>query len=176
MAVRGKVIPFFVLGSGVLFAWSALSGKSWSGALKNLIKGQSPASAGTTQSIAATPLNAVAGYGYGIGSGSAAPTVKGIFTNSELQALWVAAGGNSGKAAIAACIASHESSGNPFAESPNPDGGINVGLWQLDTKGVGSGLTVGQLKVPIINARRAVQGSANGTNWSHWSTAASCGV
>jgi Lysozyme like domain len=171
-----KVVPLFVLGGGALFAYSALSGKSWSGALKNLIKGKTPTTASTTQSITGTPLSAVAGYGYGIGSGTASPTVKGVFTNSQLQSLWISAGGNPAKAAVAACIADHESSGNPAAQSANPDGGTNVGLWQLDTKGKGAGFSVSQLLNPILNARVAVRGSANGTNWSAWATAGSCGV
>lgn len=177
MAAGSKVVPFFVLGGGALFLWSALSGKSWSGALKNLIKGQTPTTAATTQGIAGTPLNAIGGsYGYGIGSGTAAPAVRGIYTNSQLQALWVSAGGNPAKAAVAACIADHESAGQPSVTSPNPDGGTNVGLWQLDTKGKGAGFSVAQLQVPLINARVAVHGSSNGTNWSAWSTAGSCGV
>lgn len=65
-----KIAPLFVAGGGVLFLWSGLSGKSVSAALKNLIKGQSPATAPTTQSIAGTPLSAIASSG-GVPGGAA---------------------------------------------------------------------------------------------------------
>jgi hypothetical protein len=70
----------------------------------------------------------------------------------------------------------HESSGNPQATSSNPDGGTNVGLWQLDTKGKGAGYSVLALQNAMNNARITVLASANGTNWSAWSTAGDCGV
>jgi len=69
---------------------------------------------------------------------------------------------------VAAAVAMQESSGRTGVTSPNPDGGTNVGLWQLDTKGVGAGHTVEQLQDPATNARITIMGSANGTNWSHW--------
>jgi hypothetical protein len=174
-----RVMPYFLIGGGVLFLWSGLTGKKWSTVFKDLIGGKNPVTAPQAQGITGTPLSAIqtAGYGgSGIGSAGAAPAVHGIYTNSDLQRLWIAAGGNPAKAAVAACIADHESSGNPNAESPNPDGGTNAGLWQLDTNGVGKGLTVAQLKNPMVNARRTVSGSSNGTNWSAWATAAGCGA
>jgi hypothetical protein len=47
---------------------------------------------------------------------------------------------------------------------------VNVGLWQLDTKGKGAGHSVAELQDPATNARLAVLGSANGTDWSAWAT------
>jgi hypothetical protein len=67
-----------------------------------------------------------------------------------------------------------ESTGNAGATSPNPDGGTNVGLWQLDTPGgVGAGYSQSQLSDPNTNAKVAIAGSKEGTNWSDWSTYAS---
>jgi Lysozyme like domain len=115
--------------------------------------------------------------GTGGGGGTApAPGPGGTYSNAQLQSLWIMVGGSSGKAAGAACIAEHESSGDPTVTSSNPDGGTNVGLWQLDTKGKGAGYTVAQLQDPTTNARLAVAGSSNGTDWSAWSTAPLCGL
>lgn len=99
-----------------------------------------------------------------VGSGS------GRFTYAQLEGLWINAGGSRAAAPVAAAIAEAESGGNPNAESANPDGGTNVGLWQLDTLGKGSGHTAGQLLDPATNAKVAVQGSRNGRDWTAWST------
>lgn len=95
------------------------------------------------------------------------------YTYAQLEGLWIANGGNRAVAPLAAAIAMAESSGNAKVTSANPDGGINVGLWQLDTKGKGAGHTVAQLQDPATNAALAVKGSSNGTNWSAWATFAS---
>lgn len=116
-------------------------------------------------------------YSTGSTSTGTAPVVSGNYTSTELQQLWTSAGGSSAKASVAACIALAESSGNPKATSSNPDGGTNVGLWQLDTPGGGgAGYTVAQLQDPATNAKAAVAASSNGTNWSTWSTAPGCGA
>jgi Lysozyme like domain len=93
---------------------------------------------------------------------------KGQYDIPALQQLWTSNGGHSSTAFIAANVAIAESSGNASATSHNPDGGINVGLWQLDTRGVGAGYTVDQLKDPGLNARITVLNTSNGTNWSEW--------
>jgi hypothetical protein len=92
------------------------------------------------------------------------------YTYAQLEGLWINAGGSAATAPIAAAIAMAESGGNPTVTSANPDGGTNVGPWQLDTLGVGSGYSVAQLQDPAVNAAVAVNGSANGTNWSDWET------
>lgn len=97
-------------------------------------------------------------------------TQVATFDHASLMALWEANGGAASQANNAACHAIQESSGNPKVTSPNPDGGTNVGLWQLDTKGVGAGYTVVQLQDPDTNARLTVMHTANGTNWSQWAT------
>jgi hypothetical protein len=95
------------------------------------------------------------------------------YSYAQLEGLWIANGGNKAVAPIAAAIAEAESSGQSAVTSANPDGGVNVGLWQLDTKGKGAGHTVAQLQDPATNAALAVKGSSNGTDWSAWATYAS---
>lgn len=75
------------------------------------------------------------------------------------------------KAMVAAAVGMAESSGRPEVISANPDGGQNVGLWQLDTPGgAGAGFTVSQLQVPATNAQVTYKATAHGTNWSQWQT------
>ena len=97
----------------------------------------------------------------------------GIYSHAALETLWQSAGGPAAAADVAAAVAQAESGGNPDATSPNPDGGTNVGLWQLDTRGKGAGHTIAQLRNPGTNAALAVAGSSGGTDWSAWATYAS---
>jgi hypothetical protein len=92
------------------------------------------------------------------------------YSYAQLMGLWIQNGGSRATAAIAAAIAEAESSGNSAATSSNPDGGENVGLWQLDTNGKGSGYTAAQLSDPATNAHVAVVGSNDGRDWSAWET------
>jgi len=92
------------------------------------------------------------------------------YTYAQLEGLWINAGGSAATAPLAAAIAEAESGGNAAVTSANPDGGTNVGLWQLDTLGVGSGYSVAQLQDPAANAAIAVKGSSGGANWSSWET------
>lgn len=94
-------------------------------------------------------------------------------TYAQLEGLWITNGGNKAVAPLAAAIAMAESSGRTDVTSANPDGGVNVGLWQLDTRGKGAGHTVADLQNPATNAAVAVQGSKDGTDWSAWATYAS---
>lgn len=94
-------------------------------------------------------------------------------TYAQLEGLWIQNGGSPATAPVAAAIAEAESGGNPASTSANPDGGTNVGLWQLDTKGKGAGLSAAQLADPNVNASAAVGGSRNGADWSAWQTYAS---
>jgi Lysozyme like domain len=104
------------------------------------------------------------------GPGAVSPATYNQASMKTLEALWEQAGGSDATAVNAACHAMQESSGEPDVTSPNPDGGTNVGLWQLDTRGVGSGYTVAQLDNPLTNARVAVAGTDDGTDWSDWAT------
>ena len=93
------------------------------------------------------------------------------FTYAQLEGLWIKAGGSKAAAPVAAAVAEAESSGRSNALSSNPDGGTNVGLWQLDTPGgKGGGYSVSQLEDPATNAAVAVKGSSNGRDWSAWET------
>jgi hypothetical protein len=92
------------------------------------------------------------------------------FTYAQLMGLWIRNGGSRAAAPIAAARAEAESSGRDQVTSGNPDGGTNVGLWQLDTNGKGAGYSVSQLQDPATNARVAVKGSNDGKDWSAWET------
>lgn len=94
----------------------------------------------------------------------------GTLTKDQIRTLWTSNGGSASTAAVAAAIALAESSGRTAVTSGNPDGGTNVGLWQLDTKGVGAGHSVAELQDPTTNARITIMGSANGTKWGQWET------
>ena len=94
--------------------------------------------------------------------------MAGVLSDAQIIAYWVGEGGSISSAASALAHALAESSGSPTVTSSNPDGGTNVGLYQLDTKGVGAGYTVAQLQNPATNTKLAVQGSGNGTNWASW--------
>lgn len=100
-------------------------------------------------------------------SPGAGPTAE-VMTKEQIAALWKGNGGSASTANVAAAVAMAESSGRTGITSPNPDGGTNVGLWQLDTRGVGAGHSIEQLKDPATNARITIMGSANGTNWRQW--------
>ena len=161
-----KIGGVALMGGGFLFLWSGYHGANLTGSLRDLLQGKQP-SGSTTSPIGGGQVSS--------GGGGGGP-VLGAYSNAQLQQLWTANGGDPSKAAGAACIAMHESSGRPAVTSSNPDGGTNVGLWQLDTRGKGAGYTVAQLQNPNTNARLAVIGSANGTDWSAWSTAGMCGL
>lgn len=92
------------------------------------------------------------------------------YTYAQLMGLWIQNGGSRATAAVAAAIAEAESSGRSDATSSNPDGGTNVGLWQLDTNGKGSGYSEQQLLDPATNAHVAEVGSNGGRDWSAWAT------
>ena len=95
----------------------------------------------------------------------------GVLTPEQLYALARKAGFTQDRAVTAGAIALAESGGDPSITSPNPDGGTNVGLWQLDTPGgVGAGHSVAELKDPMTNAQVAFHGSKSGTDWGPWAT------
>lgn len=184
------IVPILLLMGGFYLVWFGV--KYWedttviwpSDPVKSVLQGKGLPShnVATTTAIeldSAESQQATAGASASPGgSPPTGPVAPGLshYSPTQLEQLWIMAGGDPGKASVASCIAQHESSGDPSAESPNPDGGTNVGLWQLDTKGKGAGFSITQLKNPLTNARVAVKGSSNGTDWSAWSTAPMCGV
>lgn len=166
----------YVIG-GLVLTWSGFKNQSLAATAKSLLAGKDPAV--VTESAPSIGFGHTSGSGTGGGStGSAPPTAAGgTLTNAQIRSLWVLAGGNPSTAAVAACIAFHESSYKTGVTSSNPDGGTNVGLWQLDTPGgAGAGYSITQLKDPLTNARVAVKFSKNGTDWADWSSAPLCGV
>ena len=86
-----------------------------------------------------------------------------VYSVGALEHLWMAVGGSGGTASHAACIAEHESGGNPNAISPTND----WGLWQIHNGGP-------RMLNPAANAAAAVRMSDNGRNWSAWTTAGMC--
>lgn len=169
MATAGKesVVVLGLGAIGTLLVWSGIKGKNWTAVLRDLIAGQSPTEAGKIPIVSAP----IAGQSLIVGSAPGiTDTVKGNYSEAQVRALWISLGGSSSTAQNAACHAMQESSGNPGVESPNPDGGANVGLFQLDTKGVGSGHTAAQLKNAMLNTQITIKATDNGRNWSSWAT------
>jgi hypothetical protein len=85
------------------------------------------------------------------------------YSFGALEHLWIAVGGSGRTASHAACIAEHESGGNPNAISRTND----WGLWQIHNGGP-------RMLNPAANAATAVRMSHNGTNWSPWTTRRKC--
>ena len=165
MAKEGMGIGLASLSVGVIFIYGGIKGYSPLKAAQNIIQGKS-GSAGQSSSL----LTDTGGTN---NSGGTIPN----YTGGSPAKVWIQEGGNPAKVNIAACIVSHESGGRADATSANPDGGTNVGWYQLDTPGgKGAGYTVEQLKNPILNTRVAIKASNNGEDWSAWSTAPMCGV
>lgn len=85
-----------------------------------------------------------------------------IYTNQQLQQLWIAAGGSAQNAAIAAAVAMAESGGNSTATNPSTG---SIGFWQINPQAHPPSQATSD---PMGNARAAVAISNNGTNWSAW--------
>jgi Lysozyme like domain len=184
------VLPVILLGTGAYLAFFGVhywrSDVKWpTTPVKDVLTGKGLTSPGakpqTEQAAIAAEVAGASATENTQAASPAAPAVPqaqtgdtgvtgGTYTHATLMTLWGLNGGASGTADIAAAIAMAESSGRSTVTSPNSDGGTNVGLWQLDTRGKGAGYTVAQLQNPDTNARVAVFGSANGTNWSAWET------
>lgn len=167
MAVNG--IALGALAAGSVLLYSAVMDKSVLSTIEAVIKGEPPSSAAKAAAPAAG-VTAAAGLTGESGVQPSGLPSAGTYTPEQLQALWVMAGGSQAAKVNAACHAMQESSGNPLVTSANPDGGINVGLWQLDTRGKGAGYTVAELQNAVNNARITVSASGNGTDWSAWAT------
>lgn len=193
-AGQAPVIPVIILGAGAYLLWFGIhffkqpkpgttDGMFWpTEPVKSVLQGKGLPVSARPVSAKATLAADLAGAGSGGASAGAAgpgagqttgPGAGGTYTHSQLMTLWTTNGGDPRRADVAAAVAEAESSGRAGVTSANPDGGTNVGLWQLDTRGKGAGHTVAQLQDPGTNARLAVFGSANGTNWSAWATYAS---
>ena len=101
-----------------------------------------------------------------------------IYSNSDIQGLWISNGGSPQGAAIAAAVALAESSGNSAALNNTPStGDYSVGLWQInyfnglfDSRSAAYGSPAALLIDPNAQALAAISISNNGTNWTPWST------
>jgi len=165
MPVKGGYLA--LTGAGALLIWSGLKGKSWSTVLRDIMQGKKPATTTTAYAISGTSGTTPGGIN---SAGNVPAPAGGVFRNAGLTALWISAGGPPSTARNAVCHAMQESGGRATVTSPNPDGGVNVGVWQLDTRGVGAGYSVAQLQNPFTNARITVRATGGGVNWSEWAT------
>ena len=168
------VIPVAILGIGAYLAWF-LGVHYWGSdtrwptdPVKDVLQGKPLPAPGGQQTAAGIAAGIEGGAGASASASAGAPAQSGNYDVPALESLWTSQGGSPATAFEAANIAMAESSGRPAVTSGNPDGGTNVGLWQLDTKGVGSGYTVEQLQDPATNARITIMHTANGTVWTQW--------
>lgn len=171
MATKINGVAVAVMAAGALFMYSGVKGKGVITSIQELVTGHSPSAAPAANSL----VQPVGVNPVGVNPGGAVPgggvVPKGAtLTRAQIVQLWQQAGGSAASSTNAACHAMQESSGQTKVTSSNPDGGINVGLWQLDTKGVGSGHTVAELQDPMTNARLTVQATRDGADWSQWAT------
>ena len=92
---------------------------------------------------------------------TSAASLSGTLGCTQLEELWTAAGGSQGEAFTAAEIAMAESGGNQFATGTVGE----RGYWQINPDH-------GSLSTydPMGNAKAAVIISADGTNWTPWTT------
>lgn len=175
------VVPVLILSFGAYLTWFGVhywrSDTAWpSDPIKAVLTGKPipvpdrSAGEAAIASIVSGAQGSVTTTGSAVGHSPGAGPTASVMTKDQIKALWTGNGGNPATAAIAAAIAEAESSGRTQVTSPNPDGGTNVGLWQLDTKGAGAGHSVEQLQDPATNARVTIMKSANGSNWGPWET------
>lgn len=92
------------------------------------------------------------------------------YSFTQLEQLWIQAGGNPIAAPMAAAIAMAESGGDANAVGHPSNGTEDRGLWQINSIH-GSQSTLD----PLANAKAAVAISQNGTTWKPWCTAWSTG-
>jgi len=98
-----------------------------------------------------------------------------VYSYGQLEGLWIAAGGSTATAPLAAALAEAESGGNSLAAYPGttvaPGQGSNTdatGLWQI--LGVPSGFSPSQLTDPLENAKMAVAKWKAAGGFSPWQT------
>ena len=161
MADDGKGIALAVAVGGFLFFYGGLTGRSPLLALKAIIQGTKPSKVPVQYGIDTTTSGTI--------SGSYIPGVSSGGVSSDVASLWTQYGGSPQTAAFAAKVAQAESGGSATVTSANPDGGTNVGLFQLDTRGVGSGYSVQQLQNPQLNVQITIMATSNGVDWAEWS-------
>lgn len=154
---------------GVVFLYAGIRGVSVLKSLQAVIQGKSPSTVAQSQPITATDTALVTSSDTSSNSGGTVPAGSASYDSSNaLQKLWTSNGGPQNTAAFAAKVAMAESGGSATVTSSNPDGGTNVGIWQLDTKGVGAGHTVAELQNANLNAQITIAATGGGVNWREW--------
>ena len=157
----GKGVAVAAGTTGIILIWSGVENRTVLSTVRSLIAGKQP-SPGAPQ---ASTAPATAGGG---GLAENIPAGAGSYNQTALQKLWTDNGGPGDTAGFAAQVAMAESGGSSTVTSANPDGGTNVGIFQLDTKGVGSGYTIKELQDPNLNTQITVMATHGGTDWSEW--------
>lgn len=98
---------------------------------------------------------------------------------AQLEGIWIQAGGDPAKAAVAAAVAMAESGGNPNSHNGNAGtGDDSYGLWQINMLGSMGPERRNRYNLPnnqalfdpVTNARVAVAMSGNGNDWGPWTT------
>jgi hypothetical protein len=166
---------------GIVILYAGIKGISVTAALTSIVKGTSPAANPVTNPITVTTQTAAGTTGTATGSGfdvaTGIPAGSASYSSaSAVEKLWTDNGGPADTAAFAAAIAQAESGGSATVTSSNPDGGTNVGVFQLDTKGVGSGYTVAELQDANLNTQITIMATNGGTNWVEWGDPVSAAV
>jgi LysM repeat protein len=123
-----------------------------------------PRHASSAAASSSAPASSTGGSSTGAGDASQAAmttSLSGTLSCTGLEQLWLDAGGSPAAEVTAASIAMAESGGNQFATGTVGE----RGYWQINP--VNGALSTYD---PYGNARAAVIMSADGTNWSPWTT------
>jgi hypothetical protein len=158
MASKGTAIAAGT--AGIILIWSGIENRTVLDTVRSIIAGKKPSPGAPSPGSAPGPG--------GGGLAENIPAGKGSYSQSAVAQLWINNGGPADTAGFAAQVAIAESSGSSTVTSSNPDGGTNVGIFQLDTKGVGSGYTATELQDPNLNTQLTIMATHGGTDWSEW--------
>lgn len=115
--------------------------------------------------------------------GQPATIPRGTLDHSELETVWLIAGGVETEQDVAAAVAQAESGGDPTSidntahpdrphyhrPGPGAQPEYSIGLWQINMLAHPQ-YTERELLTPLGNARAAVQVSSDGRDWHPWST------
>jgi lysozyme-like protein len=164
MSTKGTAVA--MMGAGGLFVYAGVKGYSILTAIHNIVQGKPP-NTGQSASLISAPTPTYGGT-TSDNSSPNGPSSSSAVGSAVIAAAWIAEGGPANTAHFASQVAIAESGGNASVTSANPDGGINVGWFQLDTRGVGAGYTVAQLQDSATNTRITIDATNGGRNWSDW--------
>lgn len=145
--------------AGIILVWSGIENKSVLDTVKELIKGQKPTAGPATPTAPVSGFDIATNIPAGVGS---------YPSSADIARLWTDNGGPADTANFAGAVGMSESSGNAKVTSPNPNGGTNVGIFQLDTTGVGQGYSVAELQDPNLNTQITIMATNGGTDWQEW--------